>query len=121
MPLTKTDTDNPIRGKAVPTKSQRLDCQKVINALIFADLGRKAGTLHTSGDVRLDMQGRTAQGDANLQVQIGNGTAAAALIANSVQKEKDPINQKGVIKGCISVLQQSLDSGTIWNLTGSIP
>ena len=121
MPLTKKDTGNAIRGIKVPSKSQRSDCQAVIAQLAFADLGRGAGTLHTSGDVRLDMQGRTAAGDANLQVQIGNGTAAAALIASSVQKIKDPANQKGVIKGAISALNQSLDSGTIWTLTGTIP
>jgi hypothetical protein len=67
------------------------------------------------------MQGHTAAGDANLQVQIGGGSVAAALVAKSVQKTKDPNNQKGASKGAISVLNQSIDSGTVWSLTGALP
>jgi hypothetical protein len=67
------------------------------------------------------MQGHNAAGDANLQVQIGTRTASAALIAASVLATKDPVNQKGAANGSISVLNQSLDTGTIWNLTGTLP
>lgn len=121
MPLTKTNTGNPIRGILVPNAAQRADCQAVIALLTFADMGRGSGTLHTSGVARLDMQGRTAAGDSNLQVQIGGGTVAAALIANSVLATTDPTNQRGASNGAISVLNQSMDSGTIWNLTGTLP
>ncbi|HEX8558699.1 MAG TPA: hypothetical protein VF668_11370 [Pyrinomonadaceae bacterium] len=67
------------------------------------------------------MQGHTAAGDANIQVQIGGGTTAAALIAASVMQITDPVNQRGATNGAISVLNQSLDSGTIWTLTGTLP
>lgn len=91
--------------------------------LTFADLGRGAGTLHTdtSGVARLDMQGHNAAGDANLQVQIGSFSCSAAIIANTAQHVQDRMNQVGVANACISVLNQSLDSGTIWHLTGSLP
>ena len=121
MPLIKTNTENPIRGRVVPTASQQDDCQAVIATLDFADLGRGAGTLHTVGVARLDMQGRTAAGDANLQVQIGTGTVAAAMIANSVQQTTDSANQRGASNGAVSVLNQSMGSGTVWNLTGTLP
>ncbi|ANI29238.1 hypothetical protein PL78_05210 [Yersinia entomophaga] len=121
MPLTKTNTQNPIRGIVNPTSAQRKDCQAVILMLDYADLGRGPGTLHTVGSARLDMQGRTAAGDANIQVQIGTGTVAAAMIAHSVQTITDPINQKGAVNASVSVLNQSMDSGTIWNLTGTLP
>ena len=121
MPLTRTNTGNPIRGIVVPNAAQRRDCQAVIVKITFADMGRGQGTLHTVGQARLDVQGRTAAGDVNLQVQIGNSTAAAVLIANSVLQTTDPINQTGASNGAISVLNQSLDSGTIWNLTGTLP
>lgn len=121
MPLTKTQTQNAIRGRVVANAQQRTDCQNVMKALQFADLGRGAGTLRTSGVARLDMQGRTAAGDANLQVQIGNGTVAAAIIANSVQHTADPNNQRGAVNGVISVLNQSMDNGYIWELTGTLP
>lgn len=121
MAITKTNTGNPIRGILRPNDKQQKDCQAVIASLIFADMGRGAGTLHTVGVARLDMQGRTAAGDANLQVQIGGQTVAAALIANSVLATTDPTNQRGASNGAVSVLNQSMDSGTIWNLTGTLP
>lgn len=121
MPLTKTNTGNAIRGIVVPNAAQRADCQAVIALLDFADLGRGAGTLHTVGVARLDMQGHTAAGDANLQVQIGGGSTSAVLVAASVLRITDPVNQRGAANASISVLNQSLDSGTIWTLTGTLP
>lgn len=121
MPLSKINTGNAIRGIVIPLAEERNDCQAVIAKLDFADLGRGAGTLHTVGLARLDMQGRTAAGDANIQVQIGTGTVAAVMIANSVQRTTDPNNQRGASNGAISVLNQSMDTGTIWSLTGSLP
>ena len=121
MPLTKANTNNAIRGRIVPNAGQRTDCQDVIAMLSFADLGRGAGTLHVSGVARLDLQGHTAAGDVNLQIQIGGSTAAAALVAATVLQIADPTNQRGGANGAISVLNQSLDSGTVWNLTGILP
>ncbi len=121
MPLVKTDTQNAIRGLAHTTADLRRSCQDVINRLEFADLGRGAGTLYTSGPARLDVQGRTAEGAANLQVQIGTNTAAAALVAVGPQQTADRANQRGVVHGVVAVLNQSLDSGTIWTLTGALP
>ncbi|MBD7961983.1 hypothetical protein H9646_16025 [Comamonas sp. Sa2CVA6] len=121
MPLTKTDSQNPIRGLATLTMKERGDCQDVIAKIEVADLGRGAGTLHTSGSARLDLQGKTANGSVNLQVQIGTATAAAALIAPTVLITADDSHLPGIKKGVISVLNQSLDSGTIWNLTGTLP
>jgi hypothetical protein len=92
----------------------------VIALLTFADMGRGAGTLHTVGVARLDMQGRTQTG-VNLQVQIGAGTSSAALIDDSVLATIDAANQRGASSGAISVLNQSLDSGTVWSLTGTLP
>ena len=121
MPLTKTDTGNAIRGLAALTAAQRRDCQDVIAQIDFADLGRAPGTLHTVRTARIDVQGHTAAGDVNIQVQVGANTAAAALIATTVLTVTDPANQRGAAHGAVSVLNQSLDSGTIWNLTGTLP
>ena len=89
--------------------------------LAFADLGSGAGTLHTAGGARLDMQGRTAAGDSNIQVQIGGKTVAAAIVAQSLQATADAMNQIGAGNAVTSVLDQSMDSGTVWTLTGSLP
>lgn len=121
MPLVKANTNNPIRGVVKRlTARERSQCQAVIAKLTFADMSRQARTLHTIDNVRLDMQGHTATG-VNLQVQIKDGTAAAALIANTALATRDAINQAGVRNGAISVLNQSLDSQTIWTLTGTLP
>lgn len=120
MALSKENTKNPIRGYVEPNKQQRKDCQAVIAMLTFADLGRGAGTLHTSGTARLDLQG-TTKTEINLQVQIGSATTAAALVAKTLLSTQDPQNQAGVSNGAISVLNQSLDTATIWKLSGSLP
>ena len=121
MPLIKTNTNNPIRGYLKPNANQRLDCQTVINQLVFADMGRQPGTLHIYGVARLDVQNPPPNA-VNLQVQIASSTSSAtALIDNSLLNITDPINQTGVANGAISVLQQSLDTGTVWQLSGSIP
>jgi hypothetical protein len=121
MPITKANSGNAIAGIIVPNAAQKRDCQDVIAQLVFADLGRGAGMLHNVGAARLDMQGHTAAGAANLQVQIGGSTAACALVAATIQAMADPANQRGGANAAISALNQSLDSGTIWNVTGSVP
>ncbi len=97
------------------------DCQNVIALFTYDDLGRKAGTLHNFGQARLDMQGITTNGYYNLQVQVGNYSVAAVLVSNTVLQTMDISNQKGISNAVISILNQSLDSGTIWKLSGSLP
>lgn len=105
------------------TNAQREACHNVISQFEFSDLSRQAGTLHVSNDrvARLDLQGRMHEGTVNLQVQIGDSSVAAALIAREVCTIDDPINQVGGRNGVISVLNQSLDTGTIWKLVGTLP
>jgi hypothetical protein len=67
------------------------------------------------------MQGRTAAGDANLAVQIGGGVCASALISHTALVTDNPENQRGVCNAAISVLNQSLDTGNNWTLTGQLP
>lgn len=121
MPLTKTNTQNQIRGIIVPKAAERRDCHAVIAQIDFDDLGRGSGTLHTSGVARIDMQGRTFGGDANIQVQIGGATAAAVMVANSVLGTKDQTNQRGVSNAVISALNQSLDTCKVWEVAGELP
>lgn len=121
MTLTKTNSNNPIRGRINPNGAQKADCRAVIALLQYADMGRGAGTLRTSGVARLDLQGVTANGDVNLQVQVGGGTVAAALIAGTVLATKDQANQRGAANNAMNVLNSSMDTGMIWNLTGTLP
>jgi hypothetical protein len=122
MSLVKTNTNQPIRDVlANPNKKMRAECHCVIAMLTFADLQRGPGTLHTEGDVRLDMQGRISGGGVNLQIQIGGRTIAAVIVAATVQQVADPDNQRGVANAVISALNQSLDSGTIWQVSGTLP
>lgn len=121
MPLNRINTGIAIRGRVTPNQGQRNQCHAVIAKLEFEDLDRGKQTLYTNGDARLDIQGRTASGDVNLQVQIGRGTVAAALVANSALQPTDEANKRGVRNNAISVLNQSMDFGTVWRLTGTLP
>jgi len=120
MPLNKNDTGNPIRGNIPLNAAQRAQCQAVIAALEYADLSL-SGTRHTVGTARLDIQNPPAGGGVNLQVQVANYTVAAVVIAATALQERDPVNRIGVVNGAISALNQSLDNGNVWELTGSIP
>ncbi len=126
MPL-KKEKGKAIRGYVKANSKQRVDCQAVINKLSFADLGRGGGsakkglTMHEKGVARLDMQGTTSDGGKNIQCQIGDSTAAAVIVSKSVLAEKDGANQRGIAKAAVSALQQSLDTGYVFNVTGSIP
>lgn len=123
MSLDKGNTCNPIRGCIQLNQTQRNACLGVIDLFTFDDLARGAGTLHAPrGNIaRLDLQGHTADGEINLQVQIGSSSVAAVLIAPSVLQIQDAWNQVGGQKAVIAALKESLYSQTIWQLTGTLP
>lgn len=109
-----------------PSKSDRKAAQEVINKLDYSDIWRGSGTISKNKDMRLDMQG-TIKGPPemqNLQVQIngksGKSTVAHANVCTSLQTH-DAINQKGVANKVNSALQQSLDHGQSFVVSGSIP
>ncbi|UJX41480.1 hypothetical protein K9F62_01915 [Desulfovibrio sp. JY] len=120
MPLQKTNTGNIIPGIFPLNATQRQDCHKAIGQIVFADLGRGPGTLHISGCARVDVQSVSPRG-VDLNVQIAGSSVAAALVALTVLQITDPVNQVGGANGAISVLEQSLDTGTIWHLDGTLP
>ena len=76
------------------------------------DVDRSYGarTLHTSGTVRLDMQGQISGPPAmqNLQVQIGGSSIAHANVSYSIQTADEP-NQRGAARKVRSALERSLD------------
>jgi hypothetical protein len=108
-------------------KTHTGDACDVIAMLEYSDIWRGSGTLHESGTMRLDMQGSYPEGSGtvyNLQVQVngvrGSSTVAHALVSDEVQND-DPANQRGVAHKVISALNQSLDTGCTFRVTGSIP
>ncbi len=102
--------------------------QEVIAQLQYADIWRGAGTLHESKNelMRLDMQG-TIPGNPvrhNIQVQVngiqGASTVAHADVSASLMTH-DAANQRGVANKVISALNQSLDNGQSYTVTGTSP
>ena len=121
MPLNQVNTGTPIPNVlANPNAAQHANSQAVIAQLTFANLGRGPMTLHTVGVARLDMQGHTAAGAANLQVQIGGQTIAAAVVAATALVAAGG-HQNGVAHAARAVLVQSMNTGTIWHLNGALP
>jgi hypothetical protein len=112
----------PIAGHLHPNSNQHAAAQEVINMLQYADIWRGAGTLHSNATMRLDMQGVIAGNPVqhNLQVQTGTHTVAHANVSASVMTN-DAANQRGVAHKVISALQQSLDSGHSYSVTGTAP
>ena len=116
----------PIPNHFQPNQAQRNAAHDVIAQLEYGDIWRGAGTLHKNNLVRVDMQG-TIPGNPvrhNIQVQVngiqGNSTIAHADVSASIMTN-DPPNQKGAANKVISALNQSLDSGDTYTVTGTNP
>jgi hypothetical protein len=103
-----TPTPPPINSRT------RENAHAAIGKVGYADLSRGAGTLHTSGNVRVDMQGHT-QTHSNIQAQVGGSTVAGALVDHGLHSS-DPANQRGIARGARSALEQSLDDGHMYHL-----
>lgn len=77
----KTANGTQMRGRVMPTNAQR---GRVTNLLArcteVARFITTVGTIYFESDVRIDMQGVTTNGYYNIQVQIGDETAATVLI-----------------------------------------
>jgi hypothetical protein len=127
MPMQVTQ-GQPIAHHLQPNNNQRTAAQAVINLLQYTDLWRGPGKLRTSPDesMRVDMQG-TIPGPPvrhNIQVQVndmhGNSTVAHADVSTSLMTS-DANNQRGVLRRVISALNQSLDDGHTYTVTGTSP
>lgn len=106
--------------------TQRSDAQAVIALLDYADLFRGAGLLRKSGTMRVDMQGVIPGTPvrSNIQVQVngvnGFSTVAHADFSRNLDTT-DPANQRGALNKVISALNQSLDHGTSYTVSGTNP
>jgi hypothetical protein len=71
------------------TNARHTDAVNAINALDYADLWGAPGTKTSRGTMRVDLQGYTTTGEANLQLQVngvnGNSSVAGILISPSAQ------------------------------------
>ena len=118
-------------GRIVPNAAQHAAAKRAIELLTYADLWGAARTIHTDPPrapraqqvCRLDEQGNFNRGGfnwSNLQVQIGNSTCAHAEVSAQTANN-DVQNQVGVRNRVVSALNQSLDSGNTYIVTGTSP
>lgn len=106
---------------------QKTDAHTAIGALEYAKIFQNnSGTISNFETMRVDMQGTFTQGGYrwhNIQVQI-NGISGKSTVAHANVSEQtmtsDPVNQKGVVQKVRSALEQSLDSGKSYEVSGSI-
>ena len=125
MPITRTE-NGAIPNHYNPNNAQRGSCQNVIAQLQYADLWRGAGTLRDNGVIRVDMQGHIPGPPIqyNMQVQVngiqGKSTVAHAIISSTIQTA-DSANQRGALRSVIAALNQSLDTGNSYTVTGTSP
>jgi hypothetical protein len=118
MPLVKTNTEIAIPNHESPNKNQYRTICQLISKLDIDDMYRAENTtLHTLNNIRLDKQ-NGPNGAANLAVQINNGETASAFISAKSLDTKNVEIKKGVRNAAISALNQSLDTGTNWTVTG---
>jgi hypothetical protein len=113
------------RGYVAVGRELREAAQTAISKIKYADIFRGAGSIAHHGTVRVDNQGRFQIGGVgpyycNIQVQISNLTVAHASICETIMNN-DPLSQTGAKNRVISSLQQSLDDGHSYTVTGGIP
>lgn len=109
------------------------DAVACINSLVYGNLWGGAGNLVNRPAARLDLQGYTAAGQMNLQVQVNGvgppSTVATVLVANTVTAVMPPSprsvpQQTEIVRKIKSALFNSLQAfevgpPTIWTVTGN--
>jgi hypothetical protein len=109
------------------------DAVSAVNQLSYGELWGGAGTLVNTPNVRLDLQGYTATGQMNLQLQVNNvrapSTLATVLVANTVTAVLPPSprsvpQQTEIVRVIKSALFNSLQNFEqanphIWTVTGT--
>ncbi|CCY63929.1 putative uncharacterized protein [Clostridium sp. CAG:967] len=128
MPLTITQGNQIPNFYASINQNMRNDAHNAIGQLQYADLFRGAGTLTNFDRVRVDMQGtfnRNGSTWSNIQVQVngqnGNSTIAHVELNHQCANITNIENQRGVTNKVRSALEQSLDSGNTYVVTGTLP
>lgn len=105
-----------------PNNNQTRDATNVIAQLDFADLYRQPPFRINGNLVRLDAQGLNGAGDSNWQVQIngvnGNSTIAHAQIVAAVGNASTADRQRNVERSARNALNQSLNTGNRYDVTG---
>lgn len=120
-----------IAGHVNPNNAQHAAAKRAIEQLTYADLWGGARTIHTDPPrapraqqiCRLDEQGNFNRGGfnwSNLQIQIGNGTCAHAEVSAQTVNN-DHQNRTGVRNRVVSALNQSLDTGNTYIVSGTSP
>jgi hypothetical protein len=120
-----------IRGPIAPNRAQHAAAKRAIELIAYADLWGGKRTIHTDPPhatraqqvCRLDEQGnfnRAGFNWSNLQVQIGDSTCAHAEVSAQTANN-DVQNQVGVRNRVVSALNQSLDSGNTFVVSGTSP
>ena len=120
-----------IAGAIAPNAAQHAAAKRAIELLTYADLWGGARTIHTDPPraaraqqvCRLDEQGNFARAGfnwSNLQVQIGNASCAHAEVSAQTANN-DAQNRVGVRNRVVSALNQSLDSGNTFVVSGTSP
>lgn len=109
------------------------DAVAVINSLVYANLWSAPGTKQNRPNARLDLQGYTAAGQMNLQVQVNGvgppSTMATVLVDATVIAVLPPSprsvpQQTEIVRKIKSALFDSLNAfetgfPRIWNVTGT--
>jgi hypothetical protein len=122
---------NPIANSINPNNAQHAAAKRAIELLTYADLWGGARTIHTDPPhvpigqqvCRLDEQGpfnRNGFNWSNLQLQIGNFSCAHAEVSAQTANNNAQ-NQAGVRNKVVSALNQSLDSGNTFVVSGTSP
>ena len=119
--------EGPIANYYPPNQNQRNKSNDVIAKLVYLDLWRGAGTLHTNDVMRVATRGTFVNDGVtyhNIQVQVngkqGKSTVAHVNVADTIASENIG-SQEEAVNEVIAALNQSLATGLSHVVTGNNP
>ncbi len=109
-------------GWPAQPKKYRDHLREAVLRIQFSDLWRKPpGRLVTeSGDVRIEIQGRWAKGPGqNIQARVGEELLAAILLADSLARTANTVDQAAVVNAVSGALDNSAEVNLWYIVTGT--
>lgn len=103
-----------IRRPGALNRRLRDDAEELIDQMEYEHIaGVDPGTLLRGRDrngLRIDLQNNTAEGTANIQVQVGRSTVAGVLVPANYRNASNAASRERIISAVKNALKRSLDS-----------
>ncbi|HEU0012566.1 MAG TPA: hypothetical protein VFQ45_02745 [Longimicrobium sp.] len=114
--MPNANASGPIKNGSLTNSKMRKEAAELIGQVDYAGIWRGAGTIAKSDTMRIDNQGKTSGGAANLQIQVGSGTIAHVQVSAACDGLSGG-QADAVANTTRQALQDSVNSGNRYDVT----